>query len=62
MVAAMTAPEALALQLLLDGQCLAETTERLQADGHDPNAVWAWFSRWISTGMIAVASEQPDAD
>ena len=51
----VAADEALALQLLLDGRCLGEVTERLDADGHDPNAVLALFSRWTSAGMIADA-------
>ena len=53
-------PEALALRLLLEGHCLAETTARLEAVNDDPDAVMAWFSRWASAGMIAaaVASDQ----
>jgi hypothetical protein len=58
------ADEALALQLLLDGCCLGETTERLEADGLDPSAVLAWFSRWTSAGMIAdaITRERTDSD
>jgi len=52
----VAADEALALQLLLDGRCLGEIAERCEADGHDPSAVLAWFSRWTSAGMIADAT------
>ncbi len=52
--------EALALRLLLEGHCLAETTARLETVNEDPEAVIAWFSRWAGVGMIAaaVASDQ----
>ena len=54
----VAADEALALQLLLDGRSLGETTERFEADGLDPSVVLAWFSRWTSAGMIADAVAQ----
>jgi hypothetical protein len=58
------ADEALALQLLLNGRCLGETTERFAADGVDPGVVLAWFSRWTSAGMIAdaTATERTGSD
>jgi hypothetical protein len=52
----VSAAEAHALRLLLEGACLAAATERLEADGHDPAAVLAWFSRWAGEGMIAGAA------
>jgi putative DNA-binding protein len=51
----IAADEALALQSLLEGRRLGETTERFEAEGHDPSLVLAWFSRWTSAGMIADA-------
>lgn len=51
----VSAHEALTLQLLLDGHQLGESVERLEADGHDPSVVLAWFSRWTSASMIAGA-------
>lgn len=51
----VAADEALALQLLLEGRCLGETTERFEAEGLDPSVVLAWFSRWMGAGMIADA-------
>jgi hypothetical protein len=58
----VSAPEAFALRFLLGGHSLTETAERLEADGHDPTAVSAWFSRWIGADMIAdaVGGSQPD--
>ena len=52
----IAADEALALRLLLDGRTLAETTERLEADEHDPSTVLGWFTSWMSAGLIAGAS------
>jgi hypothetical protein len=51
----VSAGEALALQLLLEGHCLAETAARVEAAGDEPDAVLAWFSRWTVAGMIAAA-------
>lgn len=47
--------EALVLRLLLDGRSLGESLERLEADGHAPDAAQEWFSRWTTAGMIADA-------
>jgi hypothetical protein len=52
----VSAGELLALRLLLEGRCLAETTACVEASGEDPDAVLAWFSRWTAAGMIAAAS------
>jgi hypothetical protein len=52
----VAADEALALQMLLDGRCLGETTERFESDGHDASLVLAWFSRWMSAGLIVDAT------
>ena len=49
------AGESLALRFLLAGQCLADATARVEAAGGTPDAVRAWFSRWMAAGMIAAA-------
>ncbi|MBI3388141.1 MAG: hypothetical protein HY027_10405 [Deltaproteobacteria bacterium] len=36
----------------MDGHTLAAVTAHLAAHGHDPAAVSAWFTRWMSQGMI----------
>lgn len=54
--------EALALQLLIDGRCLGETTARFEDDGYDPGVVLEWFSRWTAAGMIANATANQPTD
>lgn len=53
--------EALALRLLLDGRSLGKSMERLESEGHSPDTVLEWFSRWMTAGMIADARSSSGA-
>jgi hypothetical protein len=48
--------EAAALAALLDGRKLAELTELLAEQGHDPASVSAWFTRWMNLGIVRSCS------
>jgi putative DNA-binding protein len=52
----LDAAEAYALRLLLDGRRLGGVMATLTANGEDPAAVSAWFSRWAALRMIVSVS------
>jgi hypothetical protein len=54
----ISANEATALRLLLDGCRLSEVVEAVSAAGIDASAVSEWFSRWTTGGMLAGATPQ----
>ena len=52
--------ESRGLRLLLAGCTLAETSARLEEDGHDPALVFAAFNRWVRDEMIVGAANAID--
>jgi hypothetical protein len=56
---AISAGEAAALRLLLDGQTLGAVMEQLGAAGHDAETVSQWCAGWMRDGIVAGAHRAP---